>query len=850
MPRVLRKMPVVHSRETHWPRPLGVAAGVAVSSELISTLARGIANGEYSLLVGAGATAGAEGGDGQPLPTGPELRRELVQRFQLGASAEQAPLQRVFSAAAKKDPEALAELLVARFTRTTPTWQRRLAEFPWERVWTLNIDDVLEQVFSAHDRSFASLTFRSSSARRQRRGDLEIVHLHGAAEELLSRLEDVSAAEALNTIIFDWSQYAQAVRSEPVWHQRFIDDFIDTPFLVIGATIVDEVDFWRIFSRPSSAGELWGTPTVSVLRDISDFDRSQLESELNVAVEIGDGADFTDRLLAEYRKVVREEEGFRHESPTPEEQRFLTQFINLRQYKPHPRISSGTFYDGWEPDWSTITSEMDVPFSVTEEVASNAIETATSDIPRQKMHLVSGAPGTGKSTALLRIAERARRAGLTPWLFRGDEVPDSTSLVAWAHTHPQSAYFFDDCADFSGAIGDSLEQASERGVALTVVGTTRVNRFDYTVSRLPSDLTTADTHLPVGALTDEDIQALIEKLESVGRLGRITRLSDDRRTQYFRLEHGRQLFPAMAALETGEGFVDRVVRTYRDLKDEPVRLLVSAVSLAHNYGVALRLSAASQISGIDPASLKQLVRLELSGIVFGDRTGLRMSHRVTASLFLQHALKAEERFNIGVAVARVLGAHIDRASIAQMSREHRLSRQILRHENVLWLVGADRGRDFYEAVAPEYSWNGRFWDQRALFEMRLGDLGRARSYAERSVDEHRHPYAFTTLGRVLMSVAEQSGSLDDVRDAIAALDEARGASRPWRHWQPDEYPYTAFFTGLLAFADAHGFSALDLPTRQAWVRWMSNARQSGIVGVHEAIRDWEVEWSRLSAPSS
>ena len=464
------------------------------------------------------------------------------------------------------------------------------------------------------------------------------------------------------------------------------------------------------------------------------------------------------------------------------------------------------------------------------------------------MFLISGAPGTGKSTALLRIAERARRAGLTPWLFRGDEIPDRNSLVAWARTHPQSVYFFDDCADFSGAIGDSLEEASQMGVAFTVVGTTRANRFDYTVSRLPSDLTTADAQLPVGALTDEDIQRLIQKLESVGRLGRITRLSDDRRIQYFRLEHGRQLFPAMAALETGEGFIDRVVRMYRDLDEEPARLLVSAVSLAHNYGVALRVSAASQISGIDPTNLKKLVRGELSGIVFGDRTGLRMSHRVTASLFLQHALTTQERFDIGVAVARVLGAHIDRMSIAQVSREHRLSRQILHHGNVLWLVGEDKGRDFYEAVSSEYSWNGRFWDQRALFEMRLGDFGRARSYAERSVDEHRHPYAFTTLGRVLMSVAERSGSLDDVRDAMAALDEARGASRPWRHWQPDEYPYTTFFSGILAFASAHGFSALDPSMRQAWTRWMSLARRSGIVDVHEAIRDWEADWSRLSAP--
>ena len=260
------------------------------------------------------------------------------------------------------------------------------------------------------------------------------------------------------------------------------------------------------------------------------------------------------------------------------------------------------------------------------------------------------------------------------------------------------------------------------------------------------------------------------------------------------------------------------------------------------------MSVASEVSGIDPASVSQVLRGELAGIVVGDRAGLRLPHKMHASLLVQHAMTAGERYDVGVAVARAIGRHLDRASIANVSREHRLSRQILQHSNVLWLVGERRGREFYEAVAPEYSWNGRFWDQRALFEMRLGDLGRARSYAERSVHEHPHPYSFTTLGRVLMSVAERSGDIGEVREAINALNNARGTYRNWRSWQPDEYPYNTFFSGLVAFANAHGFSALDPSVRQAWNQWLSAARRSGISGMHYVLHDWEAEWSRLSEP--
>ena len=822
---------------------------MTVDKAALTTLARGIAAGEYSLLLGAGATAGAIGGDGSPLPTGPGFKDEVIHRFDLGSSAVEAPLQRVFGAAAKRDPQALSRLVIDRFTHTTPSWQSKLTELPWHRVWTLNIDDILETAFAERIIPFASLTFQSTSARRQEREALEIVHLHGAANELKERLRVMDPSDALDAIIFDWPQYAQAVRREPPWHQRFVDEFIDTPFLIVGAKIVDEIDFWRVFSQPSTAQELWGHPTISVLREVNDFDRDQLQNDLNVIVEISDAETFIDNLLHEYHRVLRDDSDVRPTDPTADELRFLTQFINLRQYEPRRITTSSDFYDGWEPDWSTITNNADAQIDFTDYVAQQIIDSASSESSQQKIFFIHGAPGTGKSTALLRIGERSRRAGLTPWLFRGDEMLAPDSLVEWARNHPHSVYLFDDCADFSGPIGDAVEQAAQMGTRLVVAATARENRREYASSRLPSDLTVSVFPSQIGELTTNDIERLIDKLESVGRLGRITRLNTDRRRQYFRLEHSGQLFSSMAGLETGEGFIDRIVRTHRDLDDDQIRVLVSAVALAYNYGNPLRISIASQVSGFDPSLISRLLRRELAGIVVGERTGLRLPHKMHASLLVQHAMTSSERFDVGIAVAKAIGKHLDRASIAQMSREHRLSRQILHHGNVMWLVGESRGRDFYEAVAPEYSWNGRFWDQRALFEMRLGDLGRARSYAERSVHEHPHPYAFTTLGRVLMGVAERSGELEEVREAINALNEARGIFRKWRYWQPDEYPYTTFFAGLLAFVNAHGFGALDSSARQEWSRWMYQARRSGIAGIYDALHDWEEEWSRISEPS-
>ena len=44
-------------------------------------VAEGVARREYSLLLGAGASMGSLGGNGQPLPSGPILRDKLVDEF-------------------------------------------------------------------------------------------------------------------------------------------------------------------------------------------------------------------------------------------------------------------------------------------------------------------------------------------------------------------------------------------------------------------------------------------------------------------------------------------------------------------------------------------------------------------------------------------------------------------------------------------------------------------------------------------------------------------------------------------------------------------------------------------------
>jgi len=153
--------------------------------ELLDKLAEGLAHREYSLLLGAGASLGAIGGDGRPLPTGTGLRDQLVSEFKIDVGGEAPSLQQVYENLHRNQPDELTKYMFDRFTKCQPSWQHFLAEFFWQRIWTLNIDDVLEEAFKRESRPLRSLVWHERFSDPLPSGFQQVIHLHGAADRLV-----------------------------------------------------------------------------------------------------------------------------------------------------------------------------------------------------------------------------------------------------------------------------------------------------------------------------------------------------------------------------------------------------------------------------------------------------------------------------------------------------------------------------------------------------------------------------------------------------------------------------------------------------------------------------------------
>ena len=161
------------------------------------------------------------------------------------------------------------------------------------------------------------------------------------------------------------------------------------------------------------------------------------------------------------------------------------------------------------------------------------------------------------------------------------------------------------------------------------------------------------------------------------------------------------------------------------------------------------------------------------------------------------------------------------------------------------LIGARYGSNLYETMQAPYDWNGRYWEQRALFESELGHHAQARSYAEHSLQILWHPFALNTLGTVLGRIALQSGDVDTLREAVKNLEQARDE----RRWDASEHPYVTFFNAMIKFGETWGLAAIPTQLRNVFAEWLKLANTSLAFANPrdiEQLRRFERRWLYLA----
>ena len=156
---------------------------------------------------------------------------------------------------------------------------------------------------------------------------------------------------------------------------------------------------------------------------------------------------------------------------------------------------------------------------------------------------------------------------------------DVEATIEWLKAVPRTVLLFDDFADHSITLQRLAERCHLDNVRMLLIASDRPARrqmISHLIEERFLDLSKAHWY---AKLSDEDIDRVVKKLHVRGRLGHITRWNTQQQHRYFRESAERSLFDAMADLEGGPGFRERIRRVYETLPTTGLKNLYAAACL-------------------------------------------------------------------------------------------------------------------------------------------------------------------------------------------------------------------------------------------------------------------------------
>lgn len=795
-----------------------------VESELFDRVIEGVRNGKYHLVLGAGASYGCRNPAGD-LPMAPALEEILLDAINVKPSVG-VGLPRAFeSAAATLGPAAVTDVLRNRFADAEPLdWHKLIPTLPWEAVWSFNVDDVIERAYQeTPDRKQLPIVRLPNDDQLPYGGAHEqtpLVHLHGYVGSIDQRDDP--------QLVFDWQQYLSAVREadRANWQGRFRGDYQVKPVIVLGARLNEELDILEVLRRGNHSSH-FGYPSLIIRPNISDFDNQEYERWGLTAV---------DASAEEFFRYLKD--AVEATLPAAVEGEYTTLYTDrtfLRlPAQPFERPPGHDFYGGHAPEWADVLEVLDaMPAWLQSMVDELGIPSEAREV--QLLYLIKGPPFSGKSTALLQLARELRNRGWEPVLLVGRERIEYEAALAYFDTRPRAILLIDGLALDAGDVGELLRRAEHAGQRLVVVAADRERHTSHIANVVsPKHLVGVETTLFIEPTNSLWIDILGRRSEHA-RLGRLEG-STQRDQQLHFVEHGRELFSALASLEDASGFIDRGLEVYRDLP-AGMQAAFATVALLSRFGLPAPVSSVSAASGVTVRTFLEAMRpgAGLAQWIIADpfEVGyVKLRHRYLGDLLLTGFAEPHHQTpmsEVAQSICLSLADQLSPTAIRRKTVPHRIVASLMDLQTVQLLCRTQDVDDWYERMEPVYSWNARYWEQRALGLPNAPE--RAYSYAKRAARLHSDAFTLNTLGTILMrrAVEEPSGlgpaqRKQYWRDGVEALVRSRdlGAGR-------FEHPFVTFFSYTLRLL------AIEPDMDREW-----------FIQAEQAFRDWRAEAARLS----
>ena len=470
------------------------------------------------------------------------------------------------------------------------------------------------------------------------------------------------------------------------------------------------------------------------------------------------------------------------------------------------------FYNGTRANWRNISRKDDAPRILYRDVRAFVED---QNLPAQRMCLITGLAGEGKTTLLMRLAWDLAESGY-PVFWRHFGKAFSTSSFDLESSRPV-ILCFDQVGDES-QLPLLVRDLCQFGISFIILGTERQNEWQSAGLEAELNRSLYFKIFKIRRLVESEVVSLLDRLESASKLDALAELSQQQRVRHFlnRLEADGQLLPALLTSRTGKQSFDAIILDMLERikkRSDGDFLIYSYVLIAsiHRWGRGLSSSLFGRCMEIDEGEIQHRILRYLSGeileLTLGENDHLYTRHPFIADRALQ---LADSYFLApkGIEIYKKLLQAIGQNNFGNMaSQPHLLTIIPIAYKRTGDVINA---RNLFQESAKANPKHAPTWQAWGVLEKEFGNYDEARRlFKEATKADPRHAPSWQAWA--LME--KELGNYDEARRLFKEATKADPKHAPaWQPWALMEKELGNHNEARRLFNQA----PKDAPSWQAW----------------------------------
>lgn len=705
-------------------------------------ITRLLGRNEVVLFLGAGFSLDAKNLSGERFPAGWELGNKIWNFLGYEGEYDKTSLPILYQAfiSAGRKREAKTEFLNQNLlSGEIPESYNSMTIPHWYKVYTINIDDVVQKVYSRNGKRLRELIFPKDEfkERDQSLDETHIVHLHG-------KLPCIP-----ENVVFSTKQYARAGLKDQPLYSQFVYDYATRPTIFVGTDLNEPLFERYIESREGREGfgELRPrsfiiTPTISPVK------AQVLKNDYNVHHIAGTTSDFLNWLSSIAEKLPNKDEILRHTFPnllqileyanmSEVSKRALNDFAETFKRVPteyNIKNNRSGFLLGTNPTWNDIFNNLDIPRTISNGLYNQIVDFCTKEHenPKQKIISLIGTAGSGKSTIAKRVGLNLSRNGITVFITDSDFLPRISNIVDVLFAIKERVVLiFDNATNVLPQIQNIVHSFAVLENPPVILLSIRSNQKDRLNFYLDPEIIDS-TIYKIPNLDDEEITSLISKLDQHNLLSKLKGMSDQQRFREFKYRAKKQILVAMKEATNGKSFDEIIQSEFDEIQPYEAKVLCLCTSLITELGFTNTKQDFIGFSEVNHIETLNYLQTVLDGTIvwIGETDKFMIRHRILADYMIKHCSSLDMLKTAYIRVLSVLAPELVHSQ--GFSKKFNLYKSLINHQTLFFRFKKDieMAREVYDSLTPYFDDDAHFWLQYGSLELegRGGNLILAENY--------------------------------------------------------------------------------------------------------------------------